>query len=177
MPSADNAIARRLRSYWKLEAGNVVFVPAFAGVLVWQDGSPFSVAFWIAALACSGLLVVGTIYWWALLRKLEGKPVDLDRWIPRLAALEIPALTLSLFAASLVCFELMLTAGNWNATRIAAACLAGLALLEYVNYYRVQLQHFDNGADFRRLLSGRGFRKAHLARDIAAWRAGKQHLQ
>ena len=46
-----------------------------------------------------------------------------------------------------------------------------LAALEYVNYYKFQVQHFDNWADFKRLMTGRGFRKAHMARDIAAGRA------
>ena len=45
-----------------------------------------------------------------------------------------------------------------------------LGVLEYVNYYHVQLQHFDNMADWRRLLAGRGFRPAHMARDLATWR-------
>jgi hypothetical protein len=38
----------------------------------------------------------------------------------------------------------------------------------------VQLQHFDNGADFKRLIGGRGFRRAHLARDLAAYRGRRR---
>lgn len=49
---------------------------------------------------------------------------------------------------------------------LVALGLAVLAGLEYVNYYHVQLQHFDNAADIKRLLSGRGFRPAHLARAL-----------
>jgi hypothetical protein len=43
-------------------------------------------------------------------------------------------------------------------------------VLEYINYYVVQLQHFDHASDFKRLLSGRGFREAHLAKALRAYR-------
>ena len=52
----------------------------------------------------------------------------------------------------------------------AAAALSLLASLEYVNYFHVQLQHFDNRADFQRLGTRRRFRRSHLAKDIARWR-------
>ena len=48
-----------------------------------------------------------------------------------------------------------------------------LALAEYVNYYHRQLQHFDNWPDFRRLMTGKGFRPAKMAVDLAAWRAAR----
>jgi hypothetical protein len=44
-----------------------------------------------------------------------------------------------------------------------------LAVLEYINYYHVQLQHFDHAPDWKRLISGRGFRRSHLAREIERW--------
>jgi hypothetical protein len=53
---------------------------------------------------------------------------------------------------------------------VVSLLLALLAILEYVNYYRVQLQHFDHAADFKRLVTGRGFRRSHLAKAIAAYR-------
>ncbi len=41
-----------------------------------------------------------------------------------------------------------------------------LAVLEYINYYHVPLQHFDHAPDWQRLVSGRWFRRSHLAREI-----------
>lgn len=55
---------------------------------------------------------------------------------------------------------------NGLADRIVASVAATLAALEYVNYYRRQLQHFDHAADFRRLKEGRGFRKSQLRSDL-----------
>jgi hypothetical protein len=57
-----------------------------------------------------------------------------------------------------------------SAQFLAPAVLLLLAVLEYVNYYHVQLQHFDHDADWRRLMSGRGFRPSHLAREIDRWK-------
>jgi hypothetical protein len=45
-----------------------------------------------------------------------------------------------------------------------------LAILEFVNYYHVQLQHFDHAEDFQRLLAGKGFRRSHLSKSIRAYR-------
>jgi hypothetical protein len=39
-------------------------------------------------------------------------------------------------------------------------------MLEYVNYYHRQLQHFDHAADWKRLLAGRGFRVSQMAADL-----------
>jgi hypothetical protein len=74
-------------------------------------------------------------------------------------------------ACGAVVWRLATWADLWSPDAIAAAVLATLAALEYVNYYHVQLQHFDNAADFKRLVSGKGFRRAHLARAIDAWKA------
>lgn len=172
--SKANPVAERLRTYWQMEAGNVVFVPASAGGLVLWSGAALNGAFVIAAIACGALLVVGALYWRAIFRNLQGDPSSLKYWLPRLAAFETPSIVLSAAATLAVIAGVMLQ--GWSASNIAAVVLAVLAVLEYINYYQVQLQHFDNAADWRRLLSGRGFRKAHLARDIAAWRA-KQALR
>ncbi len=41
-----------------------------------------------------------------------------------------------------------------------------MAVLEYVNYYHRQLQHFDHSEDFKRLLSGNGLRPSQMAKDL-----------
>lgn len=166
----ENPVTRRLRAYWQMEAANVLFVPVFAIGLVFWAGGTLTPALVIAAMACAALLVVGAIYWRAVLRQLEGSPGALASWIPRLAAVEAPMLVLAVVAAIATGAEFALAGGGWTPARIAAASLTALAVLEYVNYYRVQLQHFDNWADFKRLVTGRGLRQSHMARDIQAWR-------
>jgi len=43
-------------------------------------------------------------------------------------------------------------------------------VLEHVNYYHRQLQHFDHWPDFKRLITGRGFRRSQLSVDLDDWR-------
>jgi hypothetical protein len=98
MNEKHQKLLKRLGPYWKMEAANIVFVPAMAFGLVWYAKSRASLAMILAASATSFLLWIGTT---------------------------------------------------------------------------VQLQHFDHAEDFRRLISGRGFRRSHLAKQIAAYRQGR----
>lgn len=149
----------------------MVFVPAAAWLLVWTSGGATTPAFWVAAFTCSALLIIGALYWRAVLRQIEGATRVFSFWLPGWAKAEYYSLALLSLSAIVFVSELALHYGAWTTAHIAAALLITLAALEYVNYYKFQLQHFDNRADFRRLIAGRGFRKAHLARDIAAWRS------
>jgi hypothetical protein len=174
MSVSDGSVARRLRWYWQMEAANVVLLPALAWFVVWNAGGTLTVALFVALLACSWLLLIGVLYWRAVLRRMEGAATAFEYWLPRLAAVEWLSAVFALAAAIATALEFVLGAGAWSASLIAAAVLTMLAALEYVNYYKVQLQHFDHWADFKRLMTGRGFRKAHMARDIAAWRAASR---
>ena len=51
-----------------------------------------------------------------------------------------------------------------GADTVPGLAFAVFAVLEYVNYFHVQLM-YDTSADLRHLLT-RGFRRAHLARDL-----------
>ncbi|HVK80967.1 MAG TPA: hypothetical protein VM915_10150 [Verrucomicrobiae bacterium] len=166
-----NPVVERLRWYWQMEAGNALLVPAATAGLVLWAGDTLDLAFGIAVIACAALLVIGALYWRAALRKIEGDPKPLAFWLPRLAWLEAPSIALVAAAMVALLVDVLIFNGGWGPTNIATAVLTLLAALEYVNYYKVQLQHFDHAADMQRLLLGRGFRKAHMARDIAAWRA------
>lgn len=165
----SNAVEKRLSWYWPMEAGNAVLLPALAVGGVLSAGGAIDAAFVLSALACAVLLVIGALYWRGVLMRLRNRPAVLEFWLPRLATAEAPSLALSLVAAFAA--VLSIAANGWTPQNIASPLLCALALLEYVNYYKIQLQHFDNEADWRRLRSGRGFRPAHMARDIAAWKA------
>lgn len=171
-PSAARAkLLRRLKPYYKMEAANVVLVPAFACVAVLAYGSgSISLAMVVAMAATSFLLVVGTIAWKIVVDGLEGNSDTARRWVPRLAAARWPAATLILLALGLTGVEAYQTLPDWTGSLTAAAALVVLATLEYINYYHYQLQHFDHAADFVRLLTGRGFRRSHLSKAIAAWK-------
>ena len=158
---------RNFRNYATMEALNVVLVPAIALYLGWPSSAAEAVAMVLAILPTSGLLLVGTVYWNAVDRRLKGDRRPLERACAMAHRAERPLLALIVAAAiaTVAAFAMR----GWSATVIAALVLTLLAVLEYVNYYKVQLQHFDNLADLRRLFTGR-FRRSHFARDLAAYR-------
>jgi hypothetical protein len=169
MASRRGKLKRNFAAYAQMEAANVVLVPGLALWFGWPLSRPEYIAMVLAVIACAGLLVVGAVYWRAVDRRLKsGMFGGFDRTLGFAAAAQRPLAFISLAAAAAVLIAFV----NGGATRavIAAAVLALLAALEYVNYYHRQLQVFDNMADFRRLLATRQLKRAHLARELAAFR-------
>lgn len=69
----ESALKRRLRSYWKMEAGCAVLFPLLTlisgpEVRAWRE----AMALAVALAACCALLFLGAAYWRASLRRLEG---------------------------------------------------------------------------------------------------------
>jgi hypothetical protein len=165
-----SAPIRRLENYWKIEAGNVVLIPAIAVLVVVRSGGSVTAALVLAMLACSFLLVIGTIALRMMLRKARGDADATRDRIPLLVRMRWPAIGLCAAAAVAVAIDWISRGPTLSAERLAPTVLLLLAVLEYVNYYHVQIQHFDHAPDWRRLLSGRGFRPSHLAREIDRWK-------
>jgi hypothetical protein len=163
---------RNLANYWKMEAANVLFVPAFALWLGFPRHATEAVAIILAIVAAAGFLIVGAAYWRAVDRRVRlGDGGVTARALALADRLEKPLLVVT--ALALVATLAALAVHGWSRTVIAAACLSLLAALEYINYYHRQLQHFDNMADLKRLFAGRGMKPAHMGRELAAWRARK----
>ena len=167
---SDSAPIRRLTNYWKIEAGNAVLIPAIAVYFVLRSGATITPALVLSGLACSFLLVIGTIVLRMMLRKARGEPNPTKGRIALLAWMRWPAIGLCVAAAVANGAEWMSGNAGLSAQFVAPAVLLLLAVLEYVNYYHVQLQHFDHAPDWQRLVSGRGFRRSHLAREIDRWK-------
>lgn len=158
----------RLEPYWKMEAGNAVALPLLVvllsrGQLSWVSLVP------MAAMVL--LLVIGALYWRGKVRQLKGEGQDWTGLLQTLARLQLPVLVLTLAGCgTALAGWIAADFAAGTADRIAASFCAVLAALEYVNYYHRQLQHFDNKADFKRMLAGKGFRPSWMARDLAALR-------
>jgi len=166
-------VAKRLQTYWRLEAANVVMLPAMVLFMVWGSGGTPHLALAVALAVNAVLLVIGACYWRIALLRIEGDPRPFEHWLPRLAAAEPFALVLTVLTVAVTAFDLATGGGTWPAERIAAVAMTTLAVLEYVNYYRFQLQYFDHAPDFAALLKRKALKRAHMARDIAEWRAKK----
>ena len=161
---------RNLARYWQMEAANSLFVPAFALALGFPREAVEAIALSLAMVATAGFLIVGAAYWRAVDRRLRlGESSVTARALALADRVEKPLLVI--LGLALVATLAALAKHGWSRSVVAAAGLGLLAALEYVNYYHRQLQHFDNLADLKRLLTGRGLKAAHMARELAAWRA------
>ena len=148
-------VRRRLRSLalWELANIPLQFVIWFSLI-----GLPLTAPNLTGFALFAILLVQGAAYWTAKLRQPARSPLPGAR----------------AFAAARLGIPLLLAAGllflGWSVVRDpGAGNLPGLgfalfAVLEYVNYFHIQLM-YDNAEDLRYLRT-HGLRRAHLARDL-----------
>jgi hypothetical protein len=164
-------LRRHLAKYWKMEAGNVLLIPAMGYAMLWSgDVTPDAAA--IAGMAaCSLLLLIGAAAWRMALAGLDGDTMLAEELTAACAWAEwLAVLVLATAMASASVMEV-----GWRPNSFAAAGFTLMGWLEYVNYYHVQLQNFDSTIDIKRLQAGRGLRRAHLGRSVRAWRARRRH--
>lgn len=160
---------RRFGNYAAMEAANVILVPGLAVWLTRPQGWLEWAVITAPILAVAGFLIVGALYWRSVDQALaRRRRAARHRMLGFAHRAEKPLLALLAFAVigSIAGAAFL----GSNSVVLAAALLTLLAALEYINYYHRQLQHFDNPRDFIRLLTGRGLRRAHMARDLAAYR-------
>ncbi len=162
-------LTKRMDAYWRMERTCALIFPPIAFAAFRPEGWLPTAILALALAACCTTLWIGAQYWravWEALRHDRSRmPRALqlaDRWQRRCLLLTI---------ASAVASFLGIVGGGWSGASIAAFGLSVLAVLEYVNYYHVQLQHFDHGPTWRRFVHNRRFPRAHLARALAAYRA------
>lgn len=165
-------LKRRLNMYWQMEAINaVILIPAIIFVCYYYGTSigPIGV---LCGVPTVGLLVVGALYWRGKYQRLFGQKVTLESALRFADATQTPLL-IGCVIGTILCICGWLFPGITISTgdRWAATFGAVMAVLEYINYYHRQLQHFDHWPDFVRLLTGQGFRPAQMAVDLEEWRA------
>jgi hypothetical protein len=160
---------RNFRSYAAMEALNIVLVPCAVLLLAPPSSWAEILAMGLAMASCAGFLLVGAAYWAGLDQRLtRSNRSALTKALALADRLEIPLLLITGAALPMLAFAIHKGGWSWSVT--GAAILTLLAALEYVNYYHRQLQHFDRSSDFKRLMTGGGFRRSHMARDLAAYR-------
>ena len=162
---------RDFASYGNLEALNAVLVPALAIFYGWPADRGGAILLAIANAALIIGLVVGAFYWWGVAARLKRNVQPMTRALRLADVAQRPMLVVTLVAITLCGWQVAMKGMTW--TNIVALVVTALAALEYVNYYHVQLQHFDNAADFKKMLRGAGYKRAHMARDLAAFRDGE----
>ena len=167
----DRKPPRDFARYGTIEAFNVILVPAAALYFAPPGDVVEAAVLAAAAVPTCALLVIGAVYWHALARRLKGDRHLLRRWLPLADKAERPLVALLALAIAACIAGLVLRGLTWAI--VAALVLTLLGLLEYVNYYHRQLQHFDNWSDFKKLVTTGRLRPAHSARDLATYRRSK----
>jgi hypothetical protein len=156
---------KRLRYLWTFELLNalVVFPLLYYVISLQYRLGWFSLA---ALLVVCMLLVVGAAYWFLKSRALDGSRLLYQpgtrrffRGCKRVFGFVVLALVglfgLRAFGQSGAALAELVTGGG----------LTLMALLEYINYYHVQLS-YDNRADLRYLLTHRRLKRAVMVRDL-----------
>ena len=173
MPHSSNKerLVRRLRPYWKMECGNIFLLPLAGMYLIaFVFGSTITISLCVSMIATSWLLIIGTISLRMMLEDLQGNKSFGEYWLPVLDRAQIPSLILAMFSCIVTIGDACSVFPNFRASQYGSFLFSLLALLEYINYYHRQVQHFDNAADFQRLIEGRGFRRSHLSFRLERWR-------
>ncbi len=174
--TSPSALEKRLSSYWQLEAMNVALVPMAVLISAISLGDQIRWPLLVCLAANAVLLVIGSCYWRIEYLRLRGQQEPYDTWLPRLAAAEpLAVVSTGLAVISFIADVLSMGAVS-GATSWLTAGMALLALLEYVNYYRWQLQYFDHLPDFRALVKRKRLKRAHMARAIQRWRSRQREV-
>ena len=168
MTPPPKKLLRDFGSYANLEALNAVLLPALAAYFGWPSDRSGAILLIIANVALIIGLVVGALYWWGVAARLKRRTLPMNRALRLANVAQRPMLVMTMAAIALCIWQV--ADKGMSLTNIVAIVVTTLAALEYINYYHVQLQHFDNRADFKKMLRGAGFKRAHLARDLALFR-------
>lgn len=174
MLAGRGRVARRLAWYWQVEVANALAVPALFIAVGFSLGEGLRWPVVAALVPVCALLVIGGLYWRGKLHELRGDGSVLEGVLVLADRAQRPVLGLTGVALLIGTGGVVLPVLGSERGDSWSPLIAGLlALAEYVNYYHRQLQHFDNWPDFRRLITGKGFRPAKMAVDLAAWRAAQ----
>lgn len=158
------SLSDRLGPYWKMEQGCALMFPPLAFGLT-RPTDPISITVLaLALIACCSTLWVGGAYWRAVWARLQGGPASMSRALSMAARWKAPGLAVT--AISMIASSLAIGFRGVSGASAGALALSILAVLEYVNYYHVQLQNFDHGPTLRRFLQRRTFPRAHMAKDL-----------
>lgn len=152
-----------------MEAMNIALVPGLALFFGFPHNRLELLALGVASVSTAAFLLVGTFYWRGVERRARlGDLAALDHALRFAGRIEFPALMLSVIAALVTCWGSW--TNGWSASIFASAALVVLSALEYINYYHWQLQIFDHAADFRRMITTRRLKRAHMGRELARMR-------
>lgn len=148
----------------------IMFIPVSFGLnYVFPKLMLYSLfSFWTSFILLEFILLQGTIYWREKLKRLRNNdslatPIKLVRQLTLFKRINIIIIGVGIFAFSIdfIRWHLALPFKGFLLT----IGIYVFALLEFINYYYIQLS-YDNVADIRNLLTNRRLKRACINKDI-----------
>lgn len=172
--SPKQRLQKRLDGYWRMELANVLLVPLSFLIILISLSQRVGVLSLVSMVPMAGLLVIGGFYWKAKATQLRDPAFDSTSTLSLIDRLQLVLLVGSVLVSiacliDLTVFRISVSTGD----RVIGIICSVLAVLEYVNYYHRQLQHFDHLPDLQRLMKGQGFRPSQMSVDLARFRASR----
>jgi hypothetical protein len=153
----------RFRYLWRWELFNALV--AFPGLLVaLRMNTQLAPIVYVATAAVSGLLLVGAAFAFIRCHDLRRGTQTMRRYVPVFVALRW-----GLPPVLMVILVMLYQARTTTETQLwyLAVGLTVAAVLEYINYFQVQLM-YDNRADVQYLLAHRRLKRGLIARSMRA---------
>lgn len=158
-------LAKRLRYLWTFELANGLLIFPF---LYYTLSGVYTLGWFslVALLGVCTILIVGASFWIVKARAFQARrPVrrPATRRFYRATKYVFSLMVVALLALFVV--RAFIQEGASLAELVVGGALLVMALLEYINYYWVQLS-YDSGADLGYLLRHRRLKRATMVRDL-----------
>lgn len=124
-------------------------------------------SFWLSFIFLEILLLQGTIYWYAKLKRLKIEnssvtPIYIVKFLYHLKKLNFLIMILAIFA---FIFDIIGSSSISMAGLSISLFIYVFAILEFINYFYIQLSH-DNASDIKNLLRSKRLKKSSLNKDF-----------
>lgn len=125
-------------------------------------------SFWFSFFLLEFLLVQGSMYWYAKWKRLKDENISLTpiKMVQRLKKLQKWNIAVIILAPIVFVIEII----KWqHSLPIGGLALAGFiyifAVLEYINYFHIQLM-YDNSSDIKYLLDSKKLKQSCISKDF-----------
>ncbi len=165
-PSRKNRLIRRLRYLWTFELLDSFLLPAVVILGSLRYGQPLGLFSIYGSALVTWILWQGAAYWWLKLQAVRKDGRIAERHLRPFATFKRVNWALIGLLPLLPLGQAMLGSPFRSTVDVVAGLgMAGLALLEQVNYYHIQLM-YDYPPDWRYLIERKRLKRSSLSRAL-----------
>jgi hypothetical protein len=165
-PSRKKRLIRRLRYLWTFELLDSFLLPAVVILSSLRYGQPLGLFSIYSSALVTWLLWQGAAYWWLKLQAVRSDGDIAGRHLRPFAKFKsVNWVLIGLLPLLLLGNALLGNPFRSTLDVVAGLGMAGLAVLEQVNYYHVQLM-YDYPPDWRYLIEKKRLKRSSLSRAL-----------